>query len=308
MVLVLLQLLVVMGAMLLLYTAARLVLANPRLLQLQDGEKRRWYEYVLLPLSAALLLLRPVVMSVQGILATETFSVVKWVFDGGLLVCSLVLFVILFHGLCPRALATIGSLVTVTAWWVWPSWLTVDAFAVIAVLVLMSALLRFGIKFPWVVLLAGHFMLRDAYGIIATSRMEQAVKAELAQARPKPKSFLVPAHWQLDLQPLFGVGVMDIAIPGIIVVVAGVYGYRNGGRGAILTSGLIGYAIGLTASLVVGQVTGSPQAAMLYICPAVVVSIVLTAWRQGLLDGLWRHSQWLNSQLRSSKAKASAAS
>jgi hypothetical protein len=279
------------GAVALLYTVTRLVLAHSRLLQLQDGEKSKREAVPALMFVLSLLLLG-VASALKGVMSAGMSDAIALAANLAMLVSGMTLFVLLFNNWRLKVAAAVAGVGAVTAWWIWPSWLTVDVFAVIATCAFLSIFLWMGSKFRFTVIIAAWFMVRDFAGVMASRQTVQAAEAQVVSARPQPQYFLVPGHWQLDLKNLlFALGVIDVAIPGAMVVVAGVYGYRHGGRWAILTGGLIGYAVGLTAGVVVNYVTRLPQAGLLYICPSVAAGIALVAWRQGLLRGLWQTSK-----------------
>lgn len=64
---------------------------------------------------------------------------------------------------------------------------------------------------------------------------------------------------------------------------------KHDGRWGFFHVSLLWYVVGLLLTHVISEVFQSPQPALLYLAPAVLVSTYVHAWRRALLGGMWTH-------------------
>jgi hypothetical protein len=82
-----------------------------------------------------------------------------------------------------------------------------------------------------------------------------------------------------------GVGIGDVALHGILIVIAGRAG-RLAGTSRLYPAAVTGYGAGLAACLTVAAMTGVPLPAMMFLVPGVILMVAATAWRAGAWPAL----------------------
>jgi hypothetical protein len=168
----------------------------------------------------------------------------------------------------------IGVLVaTGILWGVWTNRLTADIFAIALILAILNLSIQISGSF-WAWSCFG--MVNVGYDIFTNYIVDtQTAASRDAVAHASPTVLVVGSTF----------GLLDVAIPGAIIMVAATVAYRHR-RMAVLYGGLAGYLAGLAACEVVILLSGRGVAAMMALVPATMAGILLPAWRTGLLPQL----------------------
>jgi hypothetical protein len=187
-----------------------------------------------------------------------------------------------------RAAALLASGTAGTAWMLEESWVTYTvAAAFIAVAVMTVVRPRMSFRAASAVGLA--LAAWDFAGVSVTRATVRAATADpfsgLAAQRHTagpgmPGLIGIPAHAALLSPYAVGVGIGDVALPGILIVIAGRAG-RAAGAPRMHAAALSGYGLGLAACLTVAALTGIPLPAMMFLVPGVILMVAATAWRAG---------------------------
>ena len=127
----------------------------------------------------------------------------------------------------------------------------------------------------------------DALQVFVFDGMRRLADAAADQWIPIMLS--VPNHLAWSSPAAVGLGAGDIAIPAVLVVIAGSAGQRAG-TPALFWAAVSGYAVGLAAAGVVLTATGAMLPALIFLVPATIASVVLVAWRRCLLQELRGHT------------------
>ncbi len=162
-----------------------------------------------------------------------------------------------------------------TAAWIFhPSWLTFDVAASAAVLwMLVSVSIA---NFGTAMITSGGVMIYDAISVFQTHKMIELVKATSGI----PIMVMQPSSLSLHAQITFAMGLGDIVLPGLVVMFAFRAAKRCGGK-AIAVGTILGYVMGLFATLLALHITGSPQPATIYLMPGVLIGYAVAAYATG---------------------------
>eukprot|EP00742_Colponemidia_sp_Colp-10_P002706 GILJ01002893.1.p1 GENE.GILJ01002893.1~~GILJ01002893.1.p1 ORF type:complete len:340 (-),score=40.33 GILJ01002893.1:133-1152(-) len=124
------------------------------------------------------------------------------------------------------------------------------------------------------VFIAGHIFphanIQDKAG---AGVMEEVVKSNL------PNMFKIP-DWDDDFLIL---GLGDVILPGV----QGCYLLASKHHSSFFLPHIFAYLVGISIAMTVAISTDTGQPALLFIVPAIVGVVVLSAWRKGELGALW---------------------
>jgi presenilin-like A22 family membrane protease len=181
-----------------------------------------------------------------------------------------------------RATLAAPLLAMVAAWLLWPGWLTLSLVSAIWIVAFIFVV-QFSFPFISAAAIATVIALGyDYVQVFVTGGMLHAAgKAVHSQL---PVMIQVPAHLALTSPPSFIIGLGDVAIPGILVVIAGRIGQRSGQRFFLAAIG--GYAVGLAADFAVMTTANTALPALVFLSPGVVGAVLVTAWRRGAWNEL----------------------
>lgn len=209
-----------------------------------------------------------------------------------------------------RAVMAVATVAVSMAWVMAPSWLTFSLAAgfIAVALIVIGAIVQPGLSFRaasaiGLALAFGY----DAVQVLVTRAMLPVVAADpfsgAAAGAPAaagrglhviigaPAMIGVPAHAAALSPYAASVGIGDLAIPGILVVVAGSTGRKAGTGRRLQRAAIAGYALGLAATFTVNEVTGATLPALAFLVPGIVVTVTAAAWLGGgrpALAAIWR--------------------
>ena len=162
-------------------------------------------------------------------------------------------------------------------WNYYPNYLTIN---LTAFLMTLWFLIQFrNIRLIQLIPFLIGILIYDAVAVFKTEMM-QAV-AKFAVDRSLPMLFIVPASFSLSSQRFFGLGMGDVIFPGLIIMIGirKAKHYKNKLLGILP---MIGYIIGLLATLAVLFLTRFPQPATIYLFPFTLAGLFLAAWITGV--------------------------
>lgn len=188
----------------------------------------------------------------------------------------------LVHGRPMRALVMAALAGLLGAWLCAPNWLTTDLLAAL-ILVGLAVNLQFRASFRTVAIIGAIWAAYDAVQVFLTKAMLAIASASISTWTPE--QFVVPGHLSLNSHPLRLLGLADILVPGLLVLAAGRIS-RNTDSPKLYRSALWGYAIGLAIAIVVEDLTNALLPALVFLIPAVVATVVLSARRNHMLNEL----------------------
>ncbi|KAF8161064.1 peptidase A22B, signal peptide peptidase [Crassisporium funariophilum] len=141
------------------------------------------------------------------------------------------------------------------------------------------------------ILLSGLFVY-DIWWVFGTD-----VMVKVATTLDVPIKLLWPKSVMMsDVRGFTMLGLGDVVIPGTFIALGLRYDYyrwRTGKEGGgfrgkpYFYAGMVGYVLGLVTTMVVMDVFGKAQPALLYLSPACILSFVITAVVRGELKAAW---------------------
>lgn len=177
------------------------------------------------------------------------------------------------------ARAVIGAvlLAAVGAWFFYPGWLTTGVAAAILLADLLASIQPV-MPFSHAAVIGLAFAVcYDTVQVYLTHRMVAFGTAGASSSLPI--LFTVPAHLSLRAAPAAFVGLGDIAIPGVLVVMAGRIGQRVQ-RPAFYWAAITGYTAGMLAAMTAG-IWSAAVPATIFLIPGIVVAVLICARRTG---------------------------
>ena len=185
-----------------------------------------------------------------------------------------------------RAAAGLGSAVCVTAWAVAASWLTwtiAAAYTALAAITVIRPRTSFWTAAAVATVLAGNdyvqvCLTRATVRAVAAGDPYASLGPHPGHAAGMPGLIGIPAHAALASPYAIMLGVGDVALPGILIVIAGRAG-KLAGTLWLHRAAIAGYGSGLAACLTVATTTGVPLPAMAFLVPGTVIAVVVAAWR-----------------------------
>lgn len=188
-----------------------------------------------------------------------------------------------------HSLVVLVAVSVVAAWFVYPVWLTTNlliGLIIAGLLVVVQPRLSFR---HIAVVGVAMALLYDIIQVFGTGAMVEtaavAVKNDLPMLLALPQ--LDASSWSafLTAPPVFFLGGGDIFLPALLVVVAGRVAQRTS-RPWVYRSGVIGFTVGLLVALLAATVLEVGQPATIYTIPAVVIAVLIAAYRGGVLREL----------------------
>lgn len=178
-------------------------------------------------------------------------------------------------------------LVPATAWFVVPSWLTINIGTTILSLGMLlwcaEWLRKRSVKFVLVIALA--IMLYDALSVFGTGQMVAAATQPVAYTTPD--LMIAPRSFSWSAKPLSALGFGDILDTSLLVLI-GFCLSRQYNQPRFLWGALLGYGLGFVASTVFLVLSRFPQPATIYLFPGIILGLWVAArsarvpWRQVL--------------------------
>mmetsp|Transcript_4753 Transcript_4753/g.13192 ORF Transcript_4753/g.13192 Transcript_4753/m.13192 type:complete len:402 (+) Transcript_4753:205-1410(+) len=136
----------------------------------------------------------------------------------------------------------------------------------------------------------------------ALSAMNVTAPAGLARSLDPPVKLLVPTRLPGSRRTVFNVlGLGDIALPGFLLALVACFDQKRckndplvplgralpPANGSYLLRATAGYAVGLLVTMVSGAASGAAQPALMYLVPAVLLPVVLTARQHKEFGDVW---------------------
>lgn len=181
------------------------------------------------------------------------------------------------------AAIAVFALATV-AWVLWPGWLTIDVLAALLGVGLLANAVHACISFRFAITFSGAMFLYDILHVYVTGWMHGIMAPTYEEQ--SPLLLIMPQSLSLEAGTLNLLGLGDILVPGFIILTAAVLAYRRGVM-SLLYGGLAGYAVGLSIAGLLYYVFQTAQPALISLYPCTVGSILLVAWRAGLVRVLF---------------------
>lgn len=180
------------------------------------------------------------------------------------------------------------------AWMIAATWLTYSAgavFVMVALIVLLRPRLSFW-QFAAVQLACAAW---DYYGVIAT-RTTEASSAALdpfvsnqvlhGPVFGEPVLLGLPHHLAMLSTYVVAIGVGDVAMPGLLIVIAGRAGARAG-TPWLYRAGIIGYMTALAAGFAALRFTPDADLPALdFVIPGIIIAVSIAAWKTGTWGAL----------------------
>jgi presenilin-like A22 family membrane protease len=180
------------------------------------------------------------------------------------------------------------------AWIFAETWLTYTIAAAFLAFALI-ALVRLSLPFWWWACMMIFVAAQDYHDVIATHATQALAAAidpfdasnHVVHVNPSGVPGLIGFPVRLAMLSPYAtaIGIGDITLAGVLIVIAGRIG-RQAGTAWLYRAGVIGYAIGLAATRVTGDVTRSPQPALCFLIPGVIIAVAVAAWRTGTWSAL----------------------
>ncbi|HEY1619387.1 MAG TPA: hypothetical protein VGG25_17325 [Streptosporangiaceae bacterium] len=178
------------------------------------------------------------------------------------------------------------------AWLFEASWETYTTAAV-ATVIMLFALVRPGFSFWEASVLLALCSAWDAWNLFAAHAAAAASAASADPFAPGgilhgpiagiPEFIGIAGHLAPVSTYVTGLGIGDVALPGLLIVAAGRAG-KLAGTPWLYRAAMGAYAAALAAVMVISHVTGASMPALPFATVAVVPAVALTAWR----TGAWR--------------------
>jgi hypothetical protein len=178
------------------------------------------------------------------------------------------------------------------AWLFEASWETYT-IAAAATVIMLFALVRPGFSFWEASVLLGLCSAWDAYNLFAAHAAAAASAASADPFAPGgilrgpiagiPEFIGIAARLAPVSTYVTGLGIGDVALPGLLIVAAGRAG-KLAGTPWLYRAAMGAYAAALAAVMVISHVTGAAVPALPFATLAIVPAVALAAWR----TGAWR--------------------
>jgi hypothetical protein len=185
-----------------------------------------------------------------------------------------------------RAAAAAVAAAAGMTWELSANWLTYSiagSFIAVAVITLVRPRLPF-----WLAAAAATALAAYDYLQVCVTHATVRVVASAAyavrggHATGIPGLIGIPAHAALLSPYAIAVGAGDVALPGILIVIAGRAG-KAAGTPRLYAAAVSGYAAGLAACLAAAATTGAALPAMVFLVPAIIIAVAASA----RLAGAW---------------------
>ncbi|KAF8556135.1 hypothetical protein OG21DRAFT_1506922 [Imleria badia] len=141
------------------------------------------------------------------------------------------------------------------------------------------------------ILLSGLFVY-DIYWVFGTE-----VMVKVATSLDVPIKLLWPKSMTFGTERGFALlGLGDVVIPGLFIALALRFDHAQGGKTEASFAKpyffvtLTAYVVGLITTMTVMHMVGRAQPALLYLSPACILSLIMTAVVRGELEDVWRWS------------------
>lgn len=166
-----------------------------------------------------------------------------------------------------------------TAWLVAPNWLTADLLTVVAigttVLICQPKLSFFETSVVWWIVA----WIYDAPQVFGTHLMEKSVTHSVANH--STGLLTLPGSFSLSAPPITGLGAGDVIFPALLVLVVARLAERTS-QPLLYRAALVGYAVGFAAVEGAILIFRAGQPAMIYLVPAITITVWLTALYKGV--------------------------
>jgi hypothetical protein len=176
-------------------------------------------------------------------------------------------------------------LAVIGAWLVWPDWLTLSLVTSIWVVTVISTV---QVAAPFVTAAVAATAVAfgfDFVQVFLTGSMVHVANAAISGQ--VPILIEVPQHLALTAPSAFGLGQSDVAIPGVLLVIAGRMAQRTGKR-VLYWAAAGGYGAGLAAALAAAVTWNTDLPALIFVIPGLVTAVLVTARRCGAWEELRR--------------------
>jgi presenilin-like A22 family membrane protease len=163
---------------------------------------------------------------------------------------------------------------------VFRSWLTIDIAAMAMAVGVLVQFRSVGLKFC-VAVLCG-IMLYDVVAVFGTKMMLDVAGQVTKPGHELPILFILPSSFGLGATKAAILGLGDVVLPGVIVMVGFREAKRLGAR-SLAIGPVVGYVLGMIATVAVLLLTKAGQPATIYLVPGVIGGLLIPAWAKGLL-------------------------